>query len=110
MGFGKSFPLLLLNFTQLNSSSSLHRVFFKSGQASRISFTQSYIVAPFIEHCVKRCDHCGSPLPEGAARCPSCQAELGWGVVTWDGERNLIFKPSRGKGERREEMLDEINY
>jgi hypothetical protein len=31
-------------------------------------------------------------------------------VVTWDREGNLIFKPSRGKGERREEMLDEINY
>jgi len=79
------------------------------------SFTQSYIVAPFIEHyaTTEKCPRCGSPLPEGATSCPSpsCRAELGWGAVTWDGEGNLILKPSKGgrrrKGEdaRRGELL-----
>jgi hypothetical protein len=77
-------------------------------------FTQSYIVAPFIEHyaTTEKCPYCGSPLPEGATSCPSpsCRAELGWGVVTWDGEGNLILKPSKGEGEEKERMLAEVNF
>jgi hypothetical protein len=81
-------------------------------QSQLDSFTQSYIVAPFIEHyaTTEKCPHCGSPLPEGAASCPSCLEELGWGVVTWDREGNLILKPSKGKGKETEKMLAEVNF
>jgi hypothetical protein len=69
------------------------------------SFTQSYIVAPFIEHyaTTEKCPYCGSPLPEGATSAPPPPAGRSWagGWSPGTGRGTSSSSPPRGKEKKR---------
>jgi hypothetical protein len=78
-------------------------------------FTQSYIVAPFLEDYVKKfregkCPACSYPLTRTSGKCPSCGEVLDYGIITWSKTSELFFKESRGEGKAREDMIREINF